>query len=87
MFVHLLNQDGQQVAGADGPPAAGDYPTPMWRIGDQVDDQHIITLPGDLAPGSYQIAVGLYDPTTGARVARLDGAGDSVSLPVTVRAP
>jgi 4-amino-4-deoxy-L-arabinose transferase-like glycosyltransferase len=86
IFVHLL-KGSAQLAVADGPPAAGDYPTSMWRAGDTIEDSHLISLPPDLRPGDYSIAVGLYDPVTGSRAARLDGAGDSASLPAVVEVP
>jgi 4-amino-4-deoxy-L-arabinose transferase-like glycosyltransferase len=86
IFVHLLKGSAQLTV-ADGPPAAGDYPTSMWRAGDTIEDSHLISLPPDLRPGDYHIAVGLYDPVTGLRAARLDGVGDSVSLPAVVEVP
>ncbi len=76
IFVHLLNQAGERIAGADAPPAANFYPTSMWRSGDLIDDMHLLALPDDLAPGVYKINVGLYDPLTGARISRADGSGD-----------
>jgi hypothetical protein len=64
---------------------AGDYPTSQWEAGDQVEDVHAISLPADLVPGSYTIAVGLYNPATGQRAARLDGLGDSIHLSAVVK--
>jgi hypothetical protein len=86
VFVHLL-RDGAQLAVADGPPVSGDYPTSMWLPGDTIEDAHAIPLPADLKPGDYLIDVGLYDPATGLRAARTNGAGDSISLPAVVEAP
>jgi 4-amino-4-deoxy-L-arabinose transferase-like glycosyltransferase len=84
VFVHLLDAAGNQVAGGDGPPVYGDYPTGMWRKGDVIIDEHRLILPADMAPGDYQLAVGLYDPLTLARLARLDGQGDTVRWPVAI---
>ena len=86
VFVHLLGPDGSQVAVADAPPVGNDYPTSLWREGDQVEDPHIMPLPSELLPGTYRISIGLYDPVTGVRVARLDGTGDSIAWPLTVTA-
>ena len=86
VFVHLLSPDGSQVAGADAPPVENDYPTSLWQAGDQIQDSHSMLLPSDLLPGTYQMAVGLYDPATGFRAARLDGAGDSVMWSLVVAA-
>jgi 4-amino-4-deoxy-L-arabinose transferase-like glycosyltransferase len=82
VFIHLLRGE-EQVLVADGAPLAGDYPTSLWRDGDALVDTHTIPLPADLPPGDYEIAVGLYDPTTGARLPREDG-GDSVRIPLEV---
>jgi 4-amino-4-deoxy-L-arabinose transferase-like glycosyltransferase len=85
VFVHLLGPDGNQQANGDGPPLNGDYPTSFWRPGDEVVDSHLLTIPAGATAGTYQIAVGLYDPATGRRLARLDGAGDTVTWPATIR--
>jgi len=85
VFVHLL-QNSTQLAVADGPPLSGDCPTSLWLPGDSIEDAHLIPLPADLRPGEYQITLGLYDPVTGLRAARKDGAGDAVNLPAVVTA-
>lgn len=84
VFVHLLDGEGQRVTGADAPPVAGFYPTSLWQAGDWIDDRHLLSVPADLGPGNYTIAVGLYDPVSGARLSRLDG-GDSAELTIEVR--
>ncbi len=80
VFVHLLNADGVLVAQHDGPPGAGYAPTTTWGADQRIADQHSLLLPADLPAGDYTLAVGLYNPLTGERLA-LDG-GDS--LPLTV---
>ncbi|MDX1686390.1 MAG: glycosyltransferase family 39 protein [Candidatus Promineifilaceae bacterium] len=84
VFVHLLDTAGEQIVVADGPPVAGYFPTAFWRAGDVVEDEHTLAIPADLAPGDYRIAVGLYDPDSGARLTREDGQGDTVFLSVEV---
>lgn len=84
IFVHLMDGDGEQLVVADGPPVSGYFPTSYWRAGDMVDDEHALALAADLEPDEYGIAVGLYDPDTGARLARQDGAGDTIFIPITV---
>jgi len=55
--------DGEQVAGFDGPPRNGRYPTPWWTAGELIVDRH------DLPQlGAGTLLFGLYDPTTGQRV-------------------
>ena len=51
LAVTPVVEAGEQVAVADGPPLAGDYPTSLWQDGDQMRDAHRIALPPDLAPG------------------------------------
>ena len=85
VFVHLLDSTGQLVANHDGPPAGGLFPTDSWLPGMTVPDRHELSLPPDLAAGSYEIRVGLYDPDTGARLPLhfVDGKpvdADAVSL-------
>jgi 4-amino-4-deoxy-L-arabinose transferase-like glycosyltransferase len=84
VFVHLLDRDGSQLAGADGPPVEGDYPTTWWEAGDQVEDLHVVPLPTDLVPGDYIIDVGLYIPATGLRALRLDNGDSAIHLPAAV---
>jgi hypothetical protein len=85
VFVHLLDASGNLVAGHDGRPAAGRFPTPAWRPGLTVTDTHFLPLPADLPPGTYTLRAGLYDPQSGARLllTTLDSqpaAGDAAEL-------
>jgi len=84
VFVHLVGDVPEPVAQGDGPPLLGDYPTTMWAPGEIVADPHLVAFPADLPPGQYRLLVGMYDLETLARLARLDGAGDSVEIPVAV---
>jgi hypothetical protein len=85
VFVHLLDEELALAAGADAPPVNGFYPTGLWRAGDVVDDTHLLTVPDDLAPGTYPLRVGWYDPESGNRLLRQDRAGDSIHFTLTVR--
>jgi len=82
VFVHLVDENGNQVTGADSPPVYGDYPTGMWQAGDGIVDEHILQIPAGVQPGDYQLVVGLYDPASLARLPRLDGSGDTWVLTV-----
>ncbi|MFN2143053.1 MAG: hypothetical protein ACK2U5_21385 [Candidatus Promineifilaceae bacterium] len=68
VFVHLLDEAGQLVANHDGRPAGGRFPSDSWLPGMTIPDRHELPLPQDLAAGSYEIRVGMYDPDTGARL-------------------
>jgi hypothetical protein len=72
-FVHLLDSAGNLVAQSDAVP--GDYHTNRWIAGEYVLDTHWLALPEDLAPGSYELRAGLYDPVTGQRLPAVDVDG------------
>ncbi len=68
VFVHVLDAQGQQIAGADSMPQANRYPTTYWDANEIVPDAHRIELPPDMPAGEYQIAVGWYDLESGDRL-------------------
>ena len=68
VFVHVVNASGEIVAQHDSVPAQGALPTDVWVPGEYVKDLHPIVLPADLAPGTYTLRLGLYDPRSGQRV-------------------
>jgi len=75
VFVHLLDADGEVVAGHDSEPASGTRPTTGWVPGEFIRDRHDVSLPADLPVGEYVIEVGMYD--AGApRLPRLPVLGD-----------
>jgi len=61
VFVHLLAADRVTlIAAGDSEPVNGLNPTSAWQSGDIVMDPHQIAIPQGVAPGTYQIRVGLY---------------------------
>jgi hypothetical protein len=85
VFVHLIDSTGNQVAGADAPPVNGEYPTTFWLAGEQILDKHSLLLPDNLNTGKYSLAVGMYNPNTGARVPLVEGTGDTIQWPLVVK--
>jgi hypothetical protein len=65
---------GQYVAGFDGPPVQGDYPTSLWAPGEIIVDLHQLDLTG-LPTGTYNLLAGLYNPATGERLPAFDSNG------------
>lgn len=84
VFVHLIGDQPEPVAQADGPPLGGDYPTSLWAAGEEIVDPHPMALPSDLPPGVYRLLVGMYDLETLARLPRQDQKGDSIALSTTI---
>mgnify|MGYP005846003815 CR=1 FL=1 len=83
-FVHFLAPGPQVVAQKDSPPLGGRLPTTFWLPGDGIDDEYVVELPATLAPGEYEVEIGLYDPRDGRRlpVAKADGSeSDHLMLP------
>jgi hypothetical protein len=80
-FVQLLAADGRLVAQApDRPPAT--RPTRAWLPGEVVSSIYTLTLPADLAPGTYQVIAGLYDAQTAGmpRLRLVPDGGDHAIL-------
>ena len=73
VFNHLLDEEGNLVAQADGPP----LPDPLLRRGTGAWDdpeetiysrEYVLTLPDDLATGEYTLVSGFYRRDTGQRL-------------------
>ena len=77
MFVHLAGAQGL-AAQRDQEPLLGFFPTDAWLLNTPLTDSFDLALPPDLAAGSYQLWVGLYDPATGQRLPLLqDGTAQA----------
>ncbi|WP_374686064.1 ArnT family glycosyltransferase [Promineifilum sp.] len=74
IFVHLLDESGALVSQADGLDAAA---ATLWP-GDRFLQRHLLPLPA-LAPGRYELRLGLYRRDEGQRLLLPDGA-DSLLL-------
>lgn len=88
IFVHLLNDANDLIAGDDHKPLAGRFPTQTWLPGDVVSSRHTLILPPDLAAGRYRLNLGFYLLETGERlpVTNADGqaqADDTFTLSET----
>ena len=75
VFIHLVGPDGQIVAQTDSGPAGGSRPTSGWQSGETIVDRHGLLLPASVAPGEYQLRLGLYLPSSGARLPAVGPAG------------
>ncbi|MBI3362854.1 MAG: hypothetical protein HY023_17265, partial [Chloroflexi bacterium] len=92
VFVHLVRPDGSFLTQQDNPPRSGSRPTSAWADGETVIDHYTLTIPLDAESGTYSLAIGMYLPKTGVRLAALDAnrdrfAGDSATLGTVEVAP
>ena len=86
VFVHLVKGDGTVAVAADSLPAGGRRPACTWMPGEFIADEHRIELSTGLAPGQYELKVGLYRadipgyPRLRLARAGAGGAEDAVTL-------
>ncbi|MBN1431106.1 MAG: hypothetical protein JXB07_22240 [Anaerolineae bacterium] len=79
VFVHLLDADGQLVAGHDGPPMDGRYATTAWIPAEIVPDIHHLTLEPQIPAGTYRLQVGMYRWPSLEHLVIVEGSGVEVS--------
>jgi hypothetical protein len=65
VFVHVVDEEGNQVAGFDQQPRNGFAATHLWQPGQQIVDEFAIPLPTDLPGGIYEVRAGLYTQEDG----------------------
>jgi hypothetical protein len=60
VFVHLVDAGGQWIAGHDGPPMNGRYPTQAWIPEETVPDVHHLSIEPGTPEGFYLLQAGMY---------------------------
>ena len=68
MFVHLLDGDGQSVAGVNAYPLEHAYRTYEWQPVETIISSTELDVPGNLRPGAYSFELGMYLPYDFERV-------------------
>jgi hypothetical protein len=89
VFIQMWDED-EQVAGFDGPPLGGDYPTGWWDAGETIVDVHPLDLGRDgvtfpVQSGRYRWLVGLYRLDTGERLAAFGPDGPLPDYAVEIK--
>jgi hypothetical protein len=87
VFVHLRDDSGQTWAQADGLPVNGTYPTWAWLRGETVEDEHLVLLDKTVPPGTYRLAVGIYELDTLKRLGVTGPTGEALGDEVLLHAP
>jgi hypothetical protein len=75
VFAHLVDGEGTIQAQHDSEPGGGCCPANTWVKGEIIVDKHLIPLKEELAVGSYQLVVGMYDNEMDARLPAYGGDG------------
>jgi arabinofuranosyltransferase len=79
VFVHLLGQHELIIAQRDAYPCLGACPTRGWGPGEIRIDTHMLAVPVTAyTPDEAQVEVGLYEGTTGRRLAATEAGGAAV---------
>ncbi|MGQ9593494.1 MAG: glycosyltransferase family 39 protein [Anaerolineae bacterium] len=76
-FLHLTRPDDlHPLAQVDAPPTGGGLPTARWLPGEVLEGTLRLPIPPGLAPGTYRLWLGLYDPRDGTRLPALGSGGE-----------
>jgi hypothetical protein len=79
IFTHLVGPSGPPLAQSD----QLNVPSYSWAPGDKFLQLHQFTLPDDIDPGEYQIAIGVYTLPEGRRLPLTGDAAGVNLLPLT----
>ncbi len=78
-LIHLFNAEDDVFVALDQPPFHGTFPTEDWPANTTLVDEVTVTLPADLAPGTYQIFTGMYNSATLERQPIINAQGQPVA--------
>ncbi len=77
VFTHLLDAQDQIWGQRDSLPGGGEAPTSSWVEGEIITDEYEIKVDPEASPADYVIEIGMYDSSTGQRLAAF---GDDQAL-------
>jgi len=75
VFVHFYEASGELFGQADKPDPVEFFPTTRWALGRVTTDFELAVIQPNAPPGTYIVAVGLWDRSTGLRSRPLDANG------------
>ncbi len=79
VYLKLLDEQGNAVAGWDGEPGGGQAPTLLWVPGETIADKVNVPIPAGTAAGEYRLVAGMYRAADLARCLTLDEGGQPVA--------
>jgi len=75
VFVHLVDPNDVIVSQQDGVPVNWTRPFETWQLDEQILDVYSLPLPTGTDLNTVTLRIGLYDPSTGQRLAAYDVEG------------
>jgi hypothetical protein len=84
VYLRLINGAYDVWGSQDGGPLAGAMPTSLWDEGMVITDKRRLQVLPGTPPGSYQIAIGMYDAATMENLEPLGAEGELLLGPVQV---
>jgi thiamine transporter ThiT len=87
-YVHLFSEKtGEFTIPLGGPPASNNRPTISWIAPDEllIGPIQTWTPPADLAPGDYQIWIGVFEPIADSRLKLPDGTDHYVAGTIQIK--
>ena len=69
VFTHLLDANERTWGQIDSVPLRSEAPTTSWVSGEVIADEYDIAVDAGAPPGDYAIEIGMYDASTGQRLA------------------
>lgn len=77
-FLHWFHEETGEFVIFDQIPFAGQFPVQDWEAAMTVRDRWIVTLPDDMAAGSYRLQTGLFQVEDGLRLPVVDAEGKRI---------
>ena len=68
VFAHLVDENQALAAQGDQVPGQGRFPTTGWIPQEVIIDPIQIRIPREVGPGTYRLAIGMYELATGTRL-------------------
>jgi murein DD-endopeptidase MepM/ murein hydrolase activator NlpD len=85
VFVHVLDKDSRLWAQRDAMPGNGSRPTTSWLPGEIFAGEFEVPLNANALPGTYDLAVGVYETSTGRRLPVSNEAGEPLGDLIPLR--
>jgi hypothetical protein len=88
-FLHLYSESGGEISPpiSGQPPLGDDRPTITWTVPSEIlaAPPQTWNIPQDLAPGTYELWLGVFEPISGDRLSLSDGQTHAVLTTITVK--